>query len=163
METWDLYDKNKNKLNKTAVRGTKLNDDEFHLVVNAWVKSKDGKYLISQRAETKSHPLMWEVTGGSALEKETALDAAIRELKEELNFEVTEKEATYIGSTLRYYPNCNDILEVYLFETKNDNQDIKVQQEEVNDYKWASKEECQKLYDENKFEANAFFEEILNR
>ena len=124
MEYWDLYDSNKNMLERKAIRGEKLDDNEFHLVVNAWVKNKNGKFLISQRSINKSHPLVWEVTGGSALMGEGSIDAAIRELKEELNFDVSKEEAIYIGSTLRFYPNCNDILEVWLFETKNDNQEI---------------------------------------
>ena len=38
MEYWDLYDKDRNKLNKVVERGQKLSDDEYHLVVNAWLK-----------------------------------------------------------------------------------------------------------------------------
>lgn len=37
MEYWDLYDYKGNKKDKIAIRGTKLNDDDFHLVVNAWI------------------------------------------------------------------------------------------------------------------------------
>lgn len=32
-ELWDVYDKSRNKIG-TIKRGEKLNDDEFHLVVN---------------------------------------------------------------------------------------------------------------------------------
>lgn len=162
MEFWDLYDENKNMLERKAIRGEKLNDGEYHLVVNAWVKSDDGKFLISQRASNRTYPLQWEITGGSAISGEDGIKASIRELKEELNFDVLESEAKYIGSTLRHYPNCDDILEVWLFETKNKDQDIKIQEEEVNDYMWATKEECIKLKEDGKFEYNAFFDEIVN-
>ena len=161
MEYWDLYDKDKNMLERKAIRGEKLADNEFHLVVSAWVKNDEGKFLISQRSKNKAHPLMWECTGGSALMGESSLDAAIRELKEELNFDVCEDEATYIGSTLRFYPNCNDIFEVWLFTTKNKSQDIKIQEEEVNNYKWATKEEILELKKNNMFDVNAYFDEIL--
>lgn len=30
MEYWDLYDKDKNKLNKIVKRGDYLSDDEYH-------------------------------------------------------------------------------------------------------------------------------------
>ena len=33
MEYWDLYDKNRQKLNKVVKRGDYLKDDEYHLVV----------------------------------------------------------------------------------------------------------------------------------
>ena len=35
MEYWNLYDYEGKK--KLSIRGTKLNDDDFHLVVNVWI------------------------------------------------------------------------------------------------------------------------------
>lgn len=61
MEYWDLYDKDKNKLNKTVKRGDYLSDDEYHLVVNAWIMNDKNEFLISQRSANKKHPLMWDV------------------------------------------------------------------------------------------------------
>ena len=158
-ELWDLYDSKGNKINKVVYRGDKLNDDEFHIVVNAWVKNKDNKFLITQRAATKSFPLTWECTGGSGLSGETPLDSAIREVKEELGIAVYKKDAKLIGKTLRYYDGCPDILYVYSFETNKT--DIKIQEEEVNDYMWASKEDILDLYREKKFSANAFFVDAI--
>lgn len=66
-EYWDIYDKNFEKINKTVKRGDKLKDDEYHLVINAWIVNSKGEFLITQRVETKPHPLMWECTGGSAI------------------------------------------------------------------------------------------------
>ena len=162
MEYWDLYDKDKNMLERKGIRGKKLNDGEFHLVVNAWVKNEDGKFLISQRARNKAHSLMWECTGGSALMGENSIQAAIRELKEELNFDVKAEDAKYIGDTLRYFPNCDDILEVWLFTIKNSNQEIKIQEEEVNDYKWATVDEIKELNKDGKFHTTAFLDKVLN-
>ena len=34
MEIWDLYDKNRNLIGKTAERGSKLEKDTYHLVVD---------------------------------------------------------------------------------------------------------------------------------
>lgn len=161
MEYWDLYDKNKNKINKTVKRGDTLKEGEFHLVANAWVKNSKGEFLISQRAAHRSHSLMWECTGGSAVCGETSLDAAVRELKEELNVDVLKEKGKYIGSTLRYYPNCDDILEVWLFSKDVDINSVKIQ-EEVNDVKWATSQEIHNLCENNKFEANAFFQEIID-
>ena len=83
-EMWDLYDRNRNMLERKAERGTKLSDDEYHLVSNAWIRNSEGKFLISQRVEWKAHPLMWECTGGSVLMNEDTYQGAIREVKEEL-------------------------------------------------------------------------------
>ena len=161
-EIWDLYDKNKNKLNKTVKRGEKLKFGEYHLVVNIWIKNDQNEYLITQRSINKSHPLMWECTGGSAIKGETSIDAAIREVKEELGITLNKENATFIGSTTRYYPNCPDILDVWLFKTNISIKEIKIQKEEVNDVMWATKENIIKLYDEGKFEANAYIENVIN-
>ena len=61
MEYWDLYNYNGLKKKKKAIRGSKLNNDEFHLVVNAWIVNDKGEFLITQRSANKSHPLMWNV------------------------------------------------------------------------------------------------------
>ncbi|MBQ7140220.1 MAG: ATP-grasp domain-containing protein [Bacilli bacterium] len=160
-EYWDLYDKNRNKLDKVVKRGEKLQDDEYHLVVNAWIKNSKNEFLITQRSENKSHPLMWECTGGSALKGESSKKAALREIKEELGINVDESTGKLIGTTLRYYPNCPDILDVWVFESDIAIDCITIQEEEVNDAMWASVEKIKELHDENKFEANAFFEDVL--
>lgn len=161
-EMWDLYDKNRKMLDRKALRGTKLSDDEYHLVVNAWIRNSEGKFLISQRAECKAHPLMWECTGGSVLMGENTYEGAIREVKEELGIDVSDAFYAFVGSTTRYYENCPDILDVYIFDIDIPIEDIVIQKEEVNDVKWMSKEEVLNLYDNGKFEATGFFLESLN-
>ncbi len=161
MEYWDVYNEKKERTGKIVKRGDFLNDDEYHIVVNAWIKNQDGKYLISQRSANKSHPLMWETTGGSILQGETALDGVLREVKEELNIDLNKQDAIYIGSGKRYYKGCPDILEIFLFEINSENLNIKVQEEEVNDYMWASVNEIKHLYESKKFEATLYFDEII--
>jgi len=161
MEYWDLYDKDRKKLSKIVERGNKLQDDEYHLVINAWIKNEKNEYLISQRAATKSHPLMWECTGGSVLQGESPIDAAIREIKEELGIDVDKSKGVLIGSTLRYYWGCPDILDVYVFESNVKMEDIVYQKEEVCKVMWASVDQIKELFDAGKFEANAFFERIV--
>ena len=162
IEYWDLYNDKREKINKTIKRGDKLLDSEYHLVANAWIVNDNNEFLITQRNENKSHPLMWECTGGSALIGETTLDAAIREVKEELGINIYEKDAVLIGSKKRYYPNCPDFLDVYIFKSNVLLKNIKIQEEEINDVMWASKEKILKLYEEGNFEANAFFNEVLD-
>ena len=100
---------------------------------------------------------MWECTGWSALIGETSKEAAIRETKEELGIDVSESEATLIGRTRRYYKNCPDILDVWLFKKDVSLNDVSIQIEEVNDVMWASSKEIKQLFLEGKFEANAMF------
>ena len=53
MEYWDLYDENRRKLNRKVTRGSRLNDNEFHLVVNVWIKNNNDEFLISRRSKKK--------------------------------------------------------------------------------------------------------------
>ena len=161
MEKWDLYDKDFNKLNKTANRGDKLNDNEYHLVINAWIMNSNNEFLITQRSPNKSHPCMWECTGGSALMGESDIDACVREIKEELGIDIDVNTAQYIGSTNRYYVGCPDILRVYLFKDNTPIDKITIQEEEVMDVMWADKNKLLELYNAGKFEANAYFKEII--
>lgn len=161
MEYWDLYDKDRNKLNKVVERGQKLNDDEYHLVVNAWLKNSKNEFLILQRSANKSFAFKWECVGGSVLKGETTLDAAYREVYEELGINLKTKPKL-IGTVNRYYKNCPDILDVYLFECDVDIKDVVIQEEEVNQAKWKTSAEIKEMYQNNEFEANAFFEEALN-
>ena len=162
MEYWDLYNYEGKKKEKIAIRGNNLEADEYHLVVNAWIVNNKNEFLITQRAKHRSHPLMWECTGGSALLGEKSIDAAIREVKEELGINVKKENAIYIGCSRRYYDNCPDILEVWLFHQDVSIDDVVIQKDEVNDVMWASKEKVLQLFNDGKFEGNSFFEEVLN-
>ena len=161
-EMWDLYDRNRNMLDRKVERGMKLNDDEYHLVSNAWIRNSKGKFLISQRVEWKSHPLMWECTGGSVIMGEDTYQGAIREVKEELGIDVSNVPYAFVGTTTRYYKDCPDILDVYIFEIDISIEKVTFQKEEVNDVKWATKDEILELYNSGKFEATGFFMDALN-
>lgn len=162
MEKWDLYDKDFNKLEKTAYRGDRLADDEYHLVVNAWIVNDENKFLITQRAPNKAHPRMWECTGGSALFGESDIDACIREIKEELGIDIDANSAKFLGTAHRYYEGCPDILRVYLFKDNTPLEKIKIQEEEVMAAMWATKEEILNLIEEGKFEANPYLNEAID-
>ncbi len=162
MEYWNLYDYNGKKKNKIAIRGNKLNNNDFHLVINAWIINEKGEFLITQRNANKSHPLMWECTGGSALLGENSLQAATREIKEELGIDINTDDAIYVGETRRFYENCPDILQVWLFKSNVSIKDVVIQEEEVNDVMWASRDKIIELLNDNKFEANAFFNKVIN-
>ena len=49
MELWDVYDINRNKTGKTAVRGEGLPEGGYHLVVHVCIIGSDGRMLIQQR------------------------------------------------------------------------------------------------------------------
>ena len=161
IEYWDVYDKNRNKLDKVVQRGDSLKEDEYHIVVCVWIRNEEGKFLISRRAPNKKHPLLWEAGGGSALQNETSLDAALREVKEELGITLDPNKGKLFNSNLRIYPNCSDIYDVWIFENNTSISDVILQKEEVCDAKWATIDEIKLLAESNQFDVNPFFEEVL--
>lgn len=92
---------------------------------------------------------------------ENSLQAAIREVKEELGIDVLNSSATFIGESRRFYDSCPDILHVWLFKSNEIIDNIKIQEEEINDVMWASKEKILQLFKDNKFEANSFLIKLL--
>ena len=105
---------------------------------------------------------MWECTGGSAQSGETSLDAIAREIKEELNIKIDKTKARLFNSALRFFKDCPDILDVWIILDNTPIEKIKIQKDEVMNVKWATKQEILDLYNQGKFEANIFFEEVLN-
>ena len=75
-ELWDAYDENEKLLGFDLKRSQakSLPDGVYHVIVNVYTMTKDGKLLTTERSRNKTYPLKWEVTGGSILKGETAAD-----------------------------------------------------------------------------------------
>ena len=140
MEYWDLYDRNGNSLHKTQVRGP-TSDNEYHIVVNIWIKNEDDKIILTKRHPDKPWPNKWECTGGSIIAGEDSISGAIREVKEEIGIEI--KDIRFIKRIIRdEYP---DFLDVYLCNENIKLEETKLQEGEVIDINWFTKEEVKKM------------------
>ena len=86
MELWDLYTENREKTEKTMVRGEKIPDGYFRMVVHVVIFNSDGEMLIQKRQPFKSGwSGMWDITvGGSAIAGDDSRSAARRETLEDL-------------------------------------------------------------------------------
>ena len=90
MELWDLYTKDRDRTNQTIIRGTKLPEGLYHVVVHLCLFNSKGEMLIQQRQPFKEGwPNMWDITvGGSAVSGDSSWKAVERETKEELGLEL---------------------------------------------------------------------------
>lgn len=137
MELWDAYDKDFNKIkNRTLIRGQRIPKGLFHLVCDILVKHTDGTYLLMQRDKRKHFGGMWEATaGGSALQNETPLDCAVRELREETG--IDSNDLIEVGRV-----TTNDTIYVeFLCVTNCDKDSVTLQVGETIAYKWVSRDE----------------------
>ena len=149
MEYWDIYDANKNVTGRTMKRNDWiLKDGEYHLTVLGVIKRSDGRFLITKRVMTKAWAAgWWEVSGGAAQAGETSKEAVIREVGEETGLDVSNAEGGYVFTYKRENPGEGDnyFVDVYRFEMDFAESDLKLQQEETDGYKLATKQEIEEI------------------
>lgn len=149
MELLDLYDEHRNKTGKTFPRGTKLQKGQYRLVVHLCIFNKKGEMLIQKRTPTKdSYPDLWDISlGGCATSGDNTQTAIHRELLEELGL-----DRDFSDKIPHFTINDNTVFDdYYIMEEDCDISQFKLQPEEVQCVKWASKEEIHRLIDERKF------------
>lgn len=144
VELWDLYDANRNITGLYHKRSEPIPQGYYHLVVSVWIENSNGEYLLSQRHPNKPYPLYWECTGGSALAGEDSLQAALREVNEELGVDLNEYKGGLIYQAQR--EQTQDFYDVWLFRCDIDITELKLQSTEVVNAKWATKAELEKIY-----------------
>ncbi|WHY71580.1 NUDIX hydrolase [Fictibacillus enclensis] len=145
METWDVYDKRRNKTNKLHVRGDSLADGEYHIVVHVWIKNDKGEILLAKRHEDKHFPNLWECPGGSVLAGETSLQGALREVKEEIGITLSRSNGRLLKSERR--DHFQDFCDVWLFHQSFDLRATNLQKDEVIDIKWVTEAEMDSMFE----------------
>ncbi len=136
-EIWDAYDKEFNRIEDVKlIRGEVVPAGMYHLVCDIIVKHVDGTYLLMQRDYEKHCGGMWELTaGGSALEGETPLECAVRELKEETG--IVSCDLQELGRLV--HDGHRSLYVEYLCITDWDKNAVSLQKGETIDYKWVDK------------------------
>ena len=134
MELRRMYDEDFNYLGYLKDRKEPLEATEYFVVSGVMVISR-GKLLVTKRAKNKTFPHQWEFTMGSVVDKESPLEGALRELKEEVGIRATDRDLTFLG-TMKENQKFSKI-----FLLVRDVDKIKMQKSEVEDYKFVGKEE----------------------
>lgn len=149
MEKFDLFDDNRLPLKKTAQRGAKCKVGENRQVVHICIFNSKNEMLIQQRHPCKnSWANLWDVSvGGSSISSETSRDSAQRELFEELGLNYNfSNERPFL--TINFENGFDD----FYFLNKDLNlDDLKLQKEEVQNVKWASREEIKLMIEKQTF------------
>lgn len=143
LELWDAYDRDMNKIDDMVlVRGRPIPNGIYHLVCDIAVKHTDGTYLLMQRDLQKHLGGMWELSaGGSALQGETPLECAARELAEETG--IISDNLNKLGVVIN--DNHNTIYFEYICITDCNKKSIVLQEGETIDYKWVDFEYLKSL------------------
>lgn len=148
MEIFDLYDKNRIPLGKTIERGQRPCEGDFRLIVHLAIIWQD-KMLIQKRTKIKkAWPDMWDISvGGCAISGETSSQAIEREVFEELGLKLNFANKTPFMTT--YFETGFD--DLYVIEQDVNTASLKLQEEEVAEVKWATKDEIKNMMEEGTF------------
>lgn len=142
-EYFDVVDVNREKLGYTKIRGEQLEENEYNVGVEFWIFN-DGKLLMTQRSQLKSHPGEWEVPGGCSQAGESSLDTLTREAKEEIGLTINNNFE--LLDTQLYKKQFVDI---YISNVKIDLNNVTLQDEEVSDIKFVTKNEFIEMANNN--------------
>ncbi|MBE5755648.1 MAG: NUDIX domain-containing protein [Clostridia bacterium] len=158
MEYFDVYDDERKLVGKTLEKGTKLEQGENRMVVHLCIFNSKGEMLIQQRQSfKKGWPNMWDITlGGNSQAGETSKQSVHRELLEELGIDY-DFTNTRPHLTINFDNGFDDI---YFLEMDLDVDKLKLQYEEVQAAKWASKDEILEMRKSGKF--IPYFESFLS-
>ena len=146
-EYWDIYDKNRVFQNRTIKRGEPFAEGEYYVCCEVWLTNSKGETLVTQRHPSKKAGGLWEFVGGGVLAGETTIEAAAREVKEEIGISLTPNELTL----LHVYRQRNYFMDIYLVRKDVDIENIVLDKTETIDAKWVSKEELQIMIEQQQF------------
>ena len=147
MELLDLYDKNGKKLNQRVERGNPLNNDAYIMLSIVFIKNSKSEYLIQKTSKEKGSD--YGTTGGHVTSGETSISCIIRELEEELGICTKKEELKFI--TAYPFDDKRCIFNVFTLDKDIDINNIILQEEEVEQVMWLTKNEIINLIKEHKF------------
>ncbi len=131
------------------VRGESTPEGFYRLVVHVCVFSPEGQMLIQRRQPfKKGWSDLWDITvGGCVVSGESSRQAAERETLEELGLPVDLSDARPT-LTINWKHGFDDY---YVVTQPVDPASLRLQYEEVQDARWASREEILQMIDDGRF------------
>jgi isopentenyldiphosphate isomerase len=125
---------------KIALKSEAHKNGWFHATVHIWLYTKEDKILLQKRAMTKKvFPGLWDISvAGHIAAGESILNAALREVHEELGLEIKSEDLQKIGTRMHQVPHANGIQDnehhhVFIAELKVPIERLSIQKEEVDD------------------------------
>ena len=145
MEKRDLYDENKILTGEVISKGDYVPKGRYYLTVVVWIENSKGEFLIQKTVPEKHH--MWATTGGHPKSGESSLDGIVQEVKEELGLIINPRKFT-LFKTIK---TEDDFIDLYYAQQDFDLDEITLQEEEVEEVKWASRKDIGSLIEDGEF------------
>lgn len=157
MEMIDILDSSGKHLGRQKNRFEIHRDGDHHLAVEIWLQNSKNQLLIQKRSSNKdSHPNLWEIScSGHVDHGETSLQAAVRELQEELGIKVQPADLHFCQrffepAVLKHgtYIN-NEFKDLYLLASDLSIEEFQFPLEEISALRWIDAQELEKLISTN--------------
>ncbi len=145
MEYRDLYNEDRIPLFKTIKKGEKPEKGMYYVSVVIALENTDGTFLLQKRSLQKGG--LWGTISGHPKSGETSLEGMLTEIKEEMGLEI-QKEKVKLFKTIQ---TKDDFVDFYYVKCFVPEEKIKLQEEEVTDYMFASKEKVLELIERQEF------------
>ena len=137
-ELIDILDSEGNYTGESCLKSVAHQHGYFHATVHIWLYTKNEKILLQKRSPNKKvFPNLWDISvAGHVGSGEEILDAAVREVYEEIGLSLQKEDLTKIGTRIHQvsHPNGiqdNEFHHVYIAELKVPIDQLSVQEEEV--------------------------------
>ncbi|MBR6789592.1 MAG: methyltransferase domain-containing protein [Oscillospiraceae bacterium] len=141
MEYIDLYSREGELLRRHVPKKTERTPEEYYRHVHVILFDERGYCLMQQRSLTAKYlPGKWDVTGGGVQSGESTLDAAIREVREELGLELPA-EKLQLGGFRVDEAAGRGLLDVYCVRFHFRESDCRIRREEVEAVKFVPYDE----------------------
>ena len=145
MELIDLYDEKGNKINKTVDIKTKdedLKKGEHIGISLIYIENNENKFLVQKTSKQKGN--IYSMTSGHIRCNETEKEAIIREVKEELNIDISNDNIIYLGHILVDFP-----VRFIFYLKKNINiNDVTLKKDEVKEVSYKTLDELKQIINE---------------
>ena len=157
MEKRDLYDENKILTGETIYKGQEVPKGRYYITVVVFIQNDKNEFLIQKRVAKKDGK--WATTGGHPVSGETSKQGIITEIKEELGINVIENNIILFKT----FKTEDDFVDIYYLKENVNIDKIKIQEDELEDVKWACKEEIEKIIENGQFSEShtEFFRDCL--
>ncbi len=147
MEYFDVVDENGLPTGQIVSRAQAHRDGTPHRTAHIWVVDREnGRVLLQMRSLKKdSYPGMYDTSSAGHIPAgEEPLEAAMRELSEELGIEASPEELTYIGQIRLVFEEVfhdtpfreNEYSQVYVYDRPVDISSLHLQESEVDAVRW---------------------------
>jgi isopentenyldiphosphate isomerase len=141
MEEWvDVLDSEGRPLGQRILKSEAHKEGLFHPTVHIWFYTDKLEILLQRRAATKkTFPMYWDVSvAGHVAAGEGIMEAAVREVEEEIGIGISEKDLFPIGVFKSVHKHPGDILDcefhhTFICRLKTPLASLKKQEEEVAD------------------------------